>query len=446
MVARISRATFLFCLACATVTLALQGFVAGRKCSAGLAAAEPSQRAAIKFHSLLCGILITVAPLLWQLTYRHYNTPLRHIMSGYDNDGFQDPWRNARDNRPPPPPYPTPSAYDGGPAYGGMPPPPAGGPPQGTEVPPPPMGEQLNRRPSALKREGSRSRVPHLQPQFPDEASYLGSKAPDLERKNRPRDKQFRDKRDGYESDEGETLRKSKPRGDNFDEPDPRKRGARDAYNDRQRDPYGDQRPPPRRGGYDDDEPPPPRRRRDRDYDDEPPPRQKRRDQPGVEYGSDPVPAVRRSNTERPGRSQKSRRDYDDDESSEDDRRRPPPRRRSQDDTRRRRRDYDDDRDDRGADRRRRDDRDRYGDDRRRDKSRDRGRYDDDDDYYDSRRDRDRRDRRRGSSAPPKEIKIGDYDVGPWVEKGKKSYGAIAPILTPLVINMARKYMRDKKR
>jgi hypothetical protein len=48
-------------------------------------------------------------------------------------------------------------------------------------------------------------------PQFPDEESYLGSEVPDLEGKNRHRRRQFRDARDGYESDEGEVLRTSNP-------------------------------------------------------------------------------------------------------------------------------------------------------------------------------------------------------------------------------------------
>lgn len=380
-------------------------------------------------------------------------------MADYDGaDDYQDRWRNTRDSERPPPPYPAPSNMDydqrgRGPAQyppygenGGMPPPPAGGPP-GTEVPPPPIGE---RRPSALKRPGSRSRVPNSRPEFQDDLSYVGSTAPDLEAKNRKHHRQFRDKRDGYESDEGEMHRKMRSRGD-YDEPEPRRRGARDQYDDRGA-------PPPRNRGYDDEPEPRHRSRKDRDrdydrgYDDDPPARHKRRDQPGVEYGADPIPAVRRSQTDRSGRRQKPRKDDYDDESSEDDRRRQPPsRRRSQDDSHRRRRDYDDDRDDNRDDRRRRDgrddrnrDRDRDDRDRRRDKSRDRrSRYSDDESDYGGRRDRDRR---RGSSAPPKEVKIGDYDIGPLLAKGKKHYGTLAPVLAPLAMNMARKYMSDRKR
>ena len=39
-------------------------------------------------------------------------------------------------------------------------------------------------------------------------------------------------------------------------------------------------------------------------------------------------------------------------------------------------------------------------------------------------------------------MRIGKYDVGPYVELGKKHYGTVAPILTPLVLNMAKKYMK----
>ena len=278
--------------------------------------------------------------------------------------------------------------------------------------------------------------------------SYMGSTAPDLEAKNRSHHRQFRDRRDGYESEEGEMLKKSKPRGEYDGPPDPRRRDHRDPH---------DSRGPPRGQNYDEE---PRRRRHDRDYDDDRDPPAKhgrRRDYPEVQYGADPIPAVKRSNTERPDRRRpKPRRDYDDESSEEDDRdrRRPPPRRRrSQDDTRHRsKRDYDDDRDDYRDDRdrdRRRGDRDR--DDRRRDKSRDRDRRsrysDEESDYGGSRRDRDRdRDRRRGSSAPPKEVKIGDYDIGPMLEKGKKHYGTIAPILAPIAMNMARKYLSGSKR
>ena len=67
--------------------------------------------------------------------------------------------------------------------------------------------------------------------------------------------------------------------------------------------------------------------------------------------------------------------------------------------------------------------------DRRRDKSR--RRYSDDE--YD--------DRRGGRDRQPKEIKVGKYDVGPWLEKGQKYYGVVAPIVTPMIMN----YMRKKK-
>jgi hypothetical protein len=73
--------------------------------------------------------------------------------------------------------------------------------------------------------------------------------------------------------------------------------------------------------------------------------------------------------------------------------------------------------------------------DRRRDRDRSRRRYSDDD--YDDRRGGSGRDRDRA----PKEIKVGKYDVGPWLEKGQKYYGVLAPIVTPMVMN----YMRKKK-
>ena len=69
----------------------------------------------------------------------------------------------------------------------------------------------LARRPSAMKRSGNQRCVPHFRPQFPDEASYLGSNAPDLETKNRRHHREFRERRDGYESAEGEMLRNSNP-------------------------------------------------------------------------------------------------------------------------------------------------------------------------------------------------------------------------------------------
>ncbi|RMY87609.1 hypothetical protein D0861_05279 [Hortaea werneckii] len=370
----------------------------------------------------------------------------------YDDYDNYEPRPRPRAHRPPPPdldPYgpPPPGAipvdsYHAPPPYpssqrdGGRPPPPAGA----SDLPPPPMGEALKRRPSAMKREGSRSRVPNMRPEFPDE----GSVAPDLERKTRRRDREFRDKRDGYESDEGETLRAAKPK----------RRGG--GYDD-------DRGPPPaRRGGrYDDefdDRGPPPRRRKDDfdDYDD-PPPRRRGGGRP-VEYGSDPVPVKRRDTDG--GRRPPPRSRRDDYSDSEDDYSRPPPprRHRSYDDGKRRGgrdkygddRIYDsDDREDRDRRRRRQDiyDRDRAA--RRRDRSRgDRrggGRYSDEYDSEDSYDRRDRRDRRRDRSRrgnrPPKEIKIGKYDIGPYVEKGQKHWGTVAPIVTPVVMNMAKKYL-----
>ena len=334
--------------------------------------------------------------------------------------------------RPPPPGSYAPSmngADDYDPQYGRN----AGYPPgPGSNVPPPPMGEQLHRRPSALKREGSRSRVPHLQPQFPDEQSYLGSDAPDLESKNRRRHRDFRDKRDGYESDEGETLRKSKPpgRGPPPDDRDRRRRGPPiEDFDDRGPPPPYDDRPPRRRKD----------RERDRDYDEEPPRRdrdRRRKDNLDVEYGSDPIP-VRRSRSERqpyrpkqPKRDDRDRdRDRDRDEdifSSDEESRRPPPRRRGKSSDagdRRRRRDYDDD--DRSDYSRRTDDRDR--DRRRRDRSR--RRYSDEESDYDSRDRRKRKDKDRKRDESPKEMKIGGIDVGPMLGGAQKHLGTIVPLL-----------------
>ncbi|KAK3074710.1 hypothetical protein LTR53_002653 [Teratosphaeriaceae sp. CCFEE 6253] len=349
--------------------------------------------------------------------------------------------------------YPAPPSF---PPQDGLPPGPA------DHLPPPPMGD--NRR-SAMKRDGSRSRVPqHMRPDFPDEASYLGSQAPDLERKNRRRDKEFRDKRDGYESEEGDMLRKEKQQRPNREEEvDSRRQRFRDdrdanqngASSKRPKD-RGDGRGPPSRSGYDDRDDPPPRRRRDRDgdYDDDPPPRRRGGGGGGaVEYGSEPIPAVRRRNTDA-GRSRQDkdkprrrRDDYDDDSDSDS----PPRRRRSAEGRDRRRRDkYDDEDRNRDPDsrdqRRRREeiyDRDRDG--RRRDQSRRRGKYSDDsEDDYDRRSDRrgGDRDRNRGKK-PPRKMEVGGYDIGPLIDKGQKHYGTVAPIVAPLLMNAARKYLSN---
>lgn len=349
-----------------------------------------------------------------------------------------------------------PAPYPDEPDYGdprGRPPPPLTG---DEHLPPPPIGDTLK---PALKRQGSQSRLsPDARPQFPDEASYLGGRAPDLEGKNKPRHREFRDMRDGYESDEGEMHRKTmagsgrRSRREDEDPRGPPPRGP-PPRNPRDDDMRG---PPPRRPRREDyppddstqlsrrprddpyDEPPPRRKPRDPYYDNddyEPRPRRQRssRPPPEVEYGSDPIPARRRSDR-RPPPQRRDRDDYSD----QDDYR--PRRRRSFDDHRRGpRRDQDsylsDDRD--TARRRRRsrydDDDDDYDRDRDRRRSRSRRRYDDDDDGYD------RRDRRRDKDRPPPEVKIGNYDVGPWIQKGQKHWGTIAPIVTPLLINMARK-------
>ncbi|TLD07976.1 hypothetical protein E2P81_ATG10281 [Venturia nashicola] len=341
-------------------------------------------------------------------------------MSSYDDD-YQPRPRRHRDNRPP---YPVGPDDGFSPPTGAAFPAAPDAPPAATSsssLPPPPLG-------SAIKREGSRNRKAHLHPEFPDEASYLNTRSKDLERKNRPDDRRFREKRDGYESDEGErhrraTMSSRRPRYDD-EETDLPPRGSRRRGDG---DMYG--RPPPRDDPYDDRDRRRPPRRRDDDEDSLPPRRKGPRD--GVEYGADPIKPTRRQTEREPPRRRdhdddRRRRDKYDDRSDDDDYR--PRRRRSEEPPRRRR-------DDRYSDydeppRRRRDE----GGDRRRDRDRSRRRYSDDD-YDDRRRDRDR---------PPKEIKVGKYDVGPWVEKGQKYYGVLAPVLTPIVMNYMRSQGKKK--
>lgn len=349
----------------------------------------------------------------------------RRGMSTYDDDYQPRPRRHHRETRPPYPDDGFPAPLAGNiPTAPDAPPAAAPGATSSSSLPPPPLG-------SAIKREGSRSRKAHLHPEFPDEASYLNTRSHDLERKNRPDERRFREKRDGYESDEGERHRRAmassrRPRYDDEDDlpPPPRDRRRRDK--DRDADMYG--RPPPRDDPYDDRRRPPPRRRHDYSDEESLPPRRKGpRD--GVEYGAEPI-KPRRHNTERepPRRRERDpedrprRRDKYDDYSDDEDYR--PRRRRSEEPPRRRRDDRYDDYDDEPR-RPRRDD---YG--RRKDRDRSRRRYSDDE--YD--------DRRRGDK-PPKEIKVGKYDVGPWLEKGQKYYGVVAPIVTPMVMN----YLKKKK-
>lgn len=40
---------------------------------------------------------------------------------------------------------------------------------------------------------------------------------------------------------------------------------------------------------------------------------------------------------------------------------------------------------------------------------------------------------------------IGNFDAGPWVQKAQKHYGTIGPIVTPLLANAARNYMKSKR-
>lgn len=255
-------------------------------------------------------------------------------------------------------------------------------------------------RPSSMKREGSRSRVPHLRPEFDE----VGSNAPDLERKNRPADRKFRDKRDGYESDEGEAHRRST-----------RDRRRRDYDDD-----SSEHKPPRRR-----DEKLEPSRRREHGYDNEPP----RRSRNDHDYRHAPESSRQYDSDRRRDR----RRDYSSD--SESDRDRHPHRRHSAGDDR------------------------RYRSDGRREKARD-DHYRDSDDRDARRRreeiyDRDRETRRsdgrhgRDRDVPeparaPRHIKVGKYDIGPYVEQGEKHYKTFAPMLKPIVMDMAKQYMAGR--
>jgi len=51
---------------------------------------------------------------------------------------------------------------------------------------------------------------------------------------------------------------------------------------------------------------------------------------------------------------------------------------------------------------------------------------------------------RRREAREPREIKVGKYDIGPYVEKGQKHYKTFAPIVTPIVMNLAKTYMAQK--
>lgn len=372
-------------------------------------------------------------------------------MSAYDDYDPRD--RRRRPERPPYPPadddYGRDERRSRRPDPTPAPPPVSGSQVgKGTDIPPPPLG-------SAMKREGSRSRVPNLKPEFPDEASYLNGRSPDLERKNGDRDRKFRERREGYMSDEGEALRgdprRTRSRREPSDRPrydDADKRPAasevsgipirerRDRAAKSEGEDEYDRRRPPR--DYDDrrrrdDERP---RRRDPDpyYDDEP----RRRPRRGVEYGAEPIkPSRRDEDAYRSDRDKRPRRqdDYDDDYDRPTRRKSLPVRRGDKDDddyydrggrdSRRRRDDYDD-RDYRRPARRRS--------------------YDDDDDYYRRRDDRDRRDRRDGRDRDdrdrkgPTQMKIGNMDLGPAIDKGQKYYQTMAPILAPIVMGYLKKH------
>ncbi|KAK1069947.1 hypothetical protein LTR74_004578, partial [Friedmanniomyces endolithicus] len=70
-----------------------------------------------------------------------------------------------------------------------------------------------------------------------------------------------------------------------------------------------------------------------------------------------------------------------------------------------------------------------------------RRRYSDDEDEDDYDRRDSRRDRDRDRRKPPREMKVGGYDIGPLIDTGKKHYGTVAPIVAPLLMNAARKYL-----
>lgn len=180
--------------------------------------------------------------------------------------------------------------------------------------------------------------IPVRRPPIGSEASRVDrdmSSRHDLERKTQPEHRKFREKRDGYESDEGETLRRTGPSGDPRQRQRPRPRD----YDD---DGYG------YRGGAADRDSDRNRRRPDpRDIDPrdiEPRNMPMRTRAPPVQYGDVPLNgkgrggdygdgAMRRANTYRdPGRRPRA---YDDDD--DDDYRAPPRRQASQREPRSRR-------------------------------------------------------------------------------------------------------------
>ncbi|KAI9702246.1 MAG: hypothetical protein M1820_006178 [Bogoriella megaspora] len=341
-----------------------------------------------------------------------------------------------------------------------------------TTIPPPPIG------PFAKPKKGYDTRSPA----FPEERSYLASDAPDLERKVSPRNREFREKRDGYESDEGDQLRKAK-RGGGGESERPRRKDRAPSYADNV-DPR-DIEPDPRRDA-----------RRTRP----PGPGQAR----GSYYGEEaPVEPPRRRNTERAPPSRRTQYNDDDDDDDYDPRqRRAPPRRRGDEDEyydrgyrseertaprrppaprddrgyrshgedgrqRRRRDSYDDD-DSYDRPRRQRDDTDPRrrsdygantragGDDYWREKSRDRGnrrtRFEDEDRYDDRERDRDRDRRHREKSRDRKDKdkrkwneRLNKDDFGKYVKTGQKHYEQWAPVLMPVAKSLAKTYFDSRK-
>lgn len=39
-------------------------------------------------------------------------------------------------------------------------------------------------------------------------------------------------------------------------------------------------------------------------------------------------------------------------------------------------------------------------------------------------------------------MKIGGFDVGPLVQQAQRHYGTLAPVLAPVAMNMAKKYLK----
>ncbi|KAF2100443.1 hypothetical protein NA57DRAFT_54532 [Rhizodiscina lignyota] len=215
--------------------------------------------------------------------------------------------------------------------------------------------------------------IPIRRPPIGSEASRIDrdmASRHDLERKNTQAHRSFREKRDGYESDEGETLKRTGPP----DEPRPRRRGGegppppgpgpgpdeepRRRPRDRDGDPRDVERRPRDRGGDPRDVEPRARERDGDPRDVEPRQMPIRTRAPPVQYGNEPVdprrrggedylapgpdPRLRRSASNREPRARAPAPPYNYEDDDDDDYRQPPRRNVSHRDPRR---DRDGDRD-----------------------------------------------------------------------------------------------------